>query len=109
VTQTPQKEEISNKLNLLIIIYLFKKNQIINGLLIHLGNKMAGDEVIFSFVQKQGFFSLAPFSGMGASWLEQTSSIQRQRVMSLFQESLLLFLRGIQFWNGLEQDLGVGV
>jgi hypothetical protein len=79
------------------------------GLLIRLGNKMAGDEVIFSFVQEQGFFSLAPFSEMGTSWLKQTSSIQRQGEMFLFQESFLPFLIEIQFRDGLEQDLGVGV
>jgi hypothetical protein len=31
VTQTPQKEERSNKFNPIMIIYLFKKNQMINA------------------------------------------------------------------------------
>ncbi|MBP1698913.1 MAG: hypothetical protein H6Q41_4101, partial [Deltaproteobacteria bacterium] len=79
------------------------------GLLICLGNKMAGDEVIFSFVEEQGFFRLAPFSGMGTSWLEQTSSIRRREAVVLFQESFLPFLVKIQFGDGLEQDLSVGV
>jgi len=70
---------------------------------------MAGDEVIFSLVQEQGFFGLASFSGMGTSRLEQTSSIRGQGAVFLFQESLLPFLIEIQFRDGLEQDLGVGV
>jgi hypothetical protein len=45
------------------------------GLLIRSGNKMAGDEVIFSFVHEQGFFGLTLFFEMGASRLEQASSI----------------------------------
>jgi hypothetical protein len=79
------------------------------GLLIRLGNKMAGDEVIFSLVHEQGFFGLTLFFEMGASWLEQTSSIRRQEMLFLFQKSFFSFLGGIQFWDGLEQDLGVGV
>jgi len=73
------------------------------------GDKMAGNEVVFPFVQEPRFFVLTPFSGMGTSWLEQTSSVRGQGTMFLFQESLLPFLMEIQFRDGLEQDLGVGV
>ncbi len=76
---------------------------------IRLRNKMAGDKVIFSRVQEKGFFRLAPFSGVGASWLEQASPLRRQGTRFLFQGFLLPFLGGIQFWDGLEQKLCVGV
>jgi hypothetical protein len=63
---------------------------------------MAGDKVIFTFVEEQGFFSLAPFPGMGTSWLEQTSSIRKQEMLFLFQKSFFPFLRGIQFGDSLK-------
>lgn len=89
---------MSKKLNLSIIIYLFKENQMINGggrlgLLdmmhdfchgrrdaymgarVSLRNKMAGDEVVFPFIQENGFFRLAPFSEVGAPGLEQASPL----------------------------------
>jgi hypothetical protein len=65
-------------------------------------NKMAGDEVIFSFVHEPGFFGLTLFFEMGASRLEQTSSIRRQEMLFLFQKSFFPFLRGIQFGDGLK-------
>ena len=70
---------------------------------------MAGDEVAFSLVQEKGFFGLALSFGVGAPWLEQASLIQSRGTMFLFEETFLPFLRRIQFRNGLEQKLCIGV
>ncbi len=70
---------------------------------------MAGDEVIFSLVQEQGVFGLAPLSGMGTSWLEQAPLIRGQGMGLLSQEGLFPLLEGFQFWDSLKQDLSIGV
>jgi hypothetical protein len=50
-------------------------NRKLDGVLIRLRNKMAGDKVPFSFIQENGMFSLAPFSEVGAPGLEQASPL----------------------------------
>lgn len=81
----------------------------INGASVRSGNKMAGDEMVFSLVQEHRLFGLALLSGMRAPRLKQTFLARRQRTMFLFQERSLSFLGEVQVWNGLEQDLRVGM
>jgi hypothetical protein len=70
---------------------------------------MAGDEVVLPFIEEDGFFGLTLLLRMGASGLKETSSLRREDSGFFPCEHLFPSTGGIEFWNGLEQELSVGM
>lgn len=70
---------------------------------------MAGDEVVFSLVKKDRLIRLASLSEVRTSRLEETPLFQRLETDLLPGKSPLSPFRRVESWNGLEQDLSVGM
>ena len=70
---------------------------------------MAGDEMVLSFIEKEGFFGLTLLFRMGASGLKKTSSLRGENSGLFLGERLLPSAGRIESWNGFEQELSIGM